>query len=49
MDTNYIFLWILTLMLKYYPFKNEFTLYPPSFAANQIVTYNFTDQSHCFI
>ncbi len=41
LDIGDFSLWILSLMLRYYQFKKEYTLYP--------ACYIFTDQSHCFL
>ncbi len=38
-------LWTLYLMLRYYHFKNEYTLYPLCFSSNQITSYIINYQS----
>ncbi len=43
LDTGYFSL------LDIISLKDECTLYNPCFSANQITSYNVTDQSHCFI
>ncbi len=44
LDTGYFFLWRLSIMLRYYQFKKEYTLYPPWFfsQSNYILQHHWT-------